>query len=388
MENKPLALFTVALKESLSDRAFIRMTLSGYRGDQEGLEKILIRPVVIKGADMLSFTYRYKTRDIVKNHGQTEAADLIGNYLVTGFRNATLFTAGFDLAYPSLQKSKPTQKPAADTSHDRSKTRHVETAGKQYLRDLKITDASGAVLKNAQDKFRQIDKYIEIIGGLLKQASPDRIKTIADMGSGKGYLTFALYDYLQQNTKIAATVTGVEYRKDMVELCSKIAAHSGFDRLKFVQGTIEGYRDPCDILIALHACDTATDDAIAHGIRSGSELIIVAPCCHKQVRRAMEESKSWDTALDPLLRHGTLLERQAEMVTDAIRALILEYHGYKTKAFEFISDAHTAKNVMITAVKKDVSGARRKEIAAEIAALKNTFGIVQHYLETLTDITA
>ncbi len=388
MEDKKLSLFTAALKESLTDKSFVRLTLSGYRGDQEGLEKILARPVTIKGADKLSLTYRYKTRDIVKNHDHAEAAELIGNYLVTGFRNATLFTAGFDLAYPSLQKSKPTQKLAADTSHDRSKARHVGTAGKQYLHDLKITDANGVVLKSAQDKFRQIDKYIEIIGGLLKQAQPDKIKTIADMGSGKGYLTFALYDYLQQNTEIAAKVTGVEYRKDMVELCSKIAANSGFDRLKFVQGTIEGYTDPCDMLIALHACDTATDDAIAHGIKSGAELIIVAPCCHKQVRRAMEDIKGWDSALNPVLRHGTLLERQAEMVTDAIRALVLEYHGYKTKAFEFISDAHTAKNVMITAVKKSVSDTRRKEIAAEIAALKKTFGIAQHYLETLTDISA
>lgn len=388
MEDKTLALFAAALKESLTDKSFIRLTLSGYRGEQEGLEKILARPVVIKGHDMVSLTYRYKTRDIVKNHDHAEAAELIGNYLVTGFRNATLFTAGFDLAYPSLQKSKPTQKPAVDTSHDRSKTRHVETAGKQYLRDLKITDADGAVLKSAQDKFRQIDKYIEIIGGLLKQVPQDRIGSVADMGSGKGYLTFALYDYLRQNTEIAATVTGVEYRKDMVDLCSKIAAKSGFDRLKFVQGTIEGYSDPCDILIALHACDTATDDAIAHGIKSGAELIVVAPCCHKQVRRQMEESKGWDAALDPLLRHGTLLERQAEMATDAVRALILEYHGYKTKAFEFISDAHTAKNVMITAVKKSVSDGRKKEIAAEIAALKKAFGIARHYLETLTAIAA
>ena len=208
------------------------------------------------------------------------------------------------------------------------------------------------------------------------------------MGSGKGYLTFALYDYLHTILKMDAQVTGVEYREDLVTLCNQIAANSGFDRLNFVQGTIEAYEiDSIDLLIALHACDTATDDAIAKGIKADAQLIVVAPCCHKQIRKEITKGKAANE-LDFLTQHGIFLERQAEMVTDGMRALVMEYFGYKTKAIQFISDAHTPKNVLLIGVKQSISADRQKQILKKIRDTKGYFGIDYHHLERLMGLEA
>jgi len=229
------------------------------------------------------------------------------------------------------------------------------------------------------DKFRQIDKYIEIIDSNLKESMPDKPFTIADMGSGKGYLTFALYDHLANNLKMEVKITGVEMRQNLVDLCNKIARESGFDGLSFVQGSISDYKiEKIDMLIALHACDTATDDAIFKGISADAGYIICAPCCHKQIRKAMNP----ENEMKPILKHGIFMERQAEMLTDGLRALFLEKHGYQTKAFEFISTNHTPKNVMIVGRKSQVKPDIAK-ISDQIHRIKNAFGIEKHYLEEL-----
>jgi len=371
--------FPVSARTALDDGTFVKLTLGHYTGEED-LKKITVKKILIKGAEKLSFTYTHKTRDIVKNYDIEDGLQRIERALATEFKIANLFTTEFDLAFDkgNIKKSEATMKEKPSLAHDREKKRLV--AIKPYLHDLGITDASGTVLKSAQDKYRQIDKYVEILSGLIKAPSP---KKIVDMGSGKGYLTFALYDYLAaQNSD--TKVTGVEYRKDMVDLCTKIAGKAGFSDLDFKQGTIENYdAGDADILIALHACDTATDDAIAKGIKAGAELIVVAPCCHKQIRREMEESKKHGD-LDFLLRHGIFMERQAEMVTDGLRALILEYFGYSVKVFEFIATEHTPKNVLIVGQK--TGKGRNAAILSKIAAAKEEFGISRHYLEQASGI--
>lgn len=209
------------------------------------------------------------------------------------------------------------------------------------------------------------------------------------MGAGKGYLTFALYDYLHTVLQVNAAVVGVEYRPDLVSFCNNVAEAAGFKQLHFEQGTIENYNtDKVNLLIALHACDTATDDAICKGIKANAELIVVAPCCHKQIRRELEKNKIKND-VSFLTQHGIFLERQAEMLTDGIRALILEYFGYKTKIFEFISDAHTPKNVLVVGIKKNqnhTSQAAQKKQAEILQKIKNSkayFGIGYHHLERL-----
>jgi len=391
--------FILALEQALGSDNFVKVSLGNYKGTEEALKQVLIRKVVIKREDKLAFTFRYKTRDVVKNFDLSEGINLISKYLNTGFKIGTLFTTEKDLIFEELnngkvvlREAKASSKEVPAGSHDKEKSRLIKPDSKSYLTELKITDGEGKVFKNAQDKFRQINHYIEILSSLIKELPEGTIKKVADMGSGKGYLTFALYDYLHSVLNLTSEVVGVEYRQDMVDLCNAVAGKSDFKRLNFVQGTIEDYNaENVNLLIALHACDTATDDAIFKGIKAGAELIVVAPCCHKQIRREIEKSKMKND-VSFLTKYGIFLERQAEMVTDGIRALILEYYGYKTKVFEFISDAHTPKNVLVVGVKKAESlntkaeRERMDEILQKIKASKEYFGIGYHHLERLLNL--
>jgi SAM-dependent methyltransferase len=382
------------IQSSLDDNTFVKISLGDYKGAEADLKNIYVKRIVIKQAQHLSFTYRYKTRDIVKNYLIDEAVALIESLVNSnGFRLLTLFSTAFDWTLAqtkgekwTITQKQPTNTEASTTTHDKPKNRKIETKNKQYLTELKITDASGQVFKNAQDKYRQINHYVEILSSLLTELPERKTINVVDMGSGKGYLTFALYDYLNNVINKSATVTGVEFRKDMVELCNKIAVNSGFSHLNFVENTIENYQnDNINVLIALHACDTATDDAIFKGIMADADLIVVAPCCHKQVRREIEKYKTQND-LDFLTKYGTFLERQAEMVTDGIRALILNYYGYSTKVFEFVSDAHTPKNVLIVGQKKTNRAIDKEFILQKIKETKSYFGIGYHHLERVAGL--
>jgi len=385
--------FTLSLKSSLNDNTFVKLSLGNYKGKEENLKNIYIKRIAIKGEEKLSFTYRYKTRDIVKNYAIEEGISKVQEFIQQDFHVATLFTTAFDLSFENLNNKKIILRKNAATiltvpsaDHDRSKNRLITANDKPYLTELKITDETGKVLVNSQDKYKQINHYIEILSTLIKEIPESQTIKVVDMGSGKGYLTFALYDYLTNVLKLNSQVTGVEFRPELVELCNKIAKSTGFGQLFFEQGTIEKFKSTdINILIALHACDTATDEAIFKGITSHADLIVVAPCCHKQIRRQMEAHKT-SNDLDFLTKYGIFLERQAEMVTDGIRALILEYFGYKTKVFEFISDAHTPKNVMIVGIKNLKAQPNNDGILQKIKETKAYFGIEYHHLEKLMGV--
>ena len=383
--------FLKYLQDSVTDNNFIKASFGDYKGPEAGLKNLYIKKVTVKRQEKLSFLYRYQTKDITKNYFCDEAMTELST-LVTeqGFRHGQLFTLEQDAQIFFvkgkfvLKTEEPTLHELLSLEHDKQKNRKIEAHGKTYLHQLGITDAEGRVSKNAQDKYRQINHYIEILSSLLNNL-PERAQThIVDMGAGKGYLTFALYDYLNTVLHKSAQVTGVEFRKELVELCNGIAQKSGFDGLHFEEGTIESYTpiNEINVLIALHACDTATDEAIYQGIKAAADLIVVAPCCHKQIRREIEKDKVRNE-LDFLTKHGIFLERQAEMVTDGLRALILEYHGYETKVFEFISDAHTPKNVLIVGEKRTKGTPDQAAILEEIETSKKYFGIGYHHLEVL-----
>lgn len=384
---------TLSMQSSLNDNTFVKLSLGNYRGKEENLKNVYVKRILIKNEEKLSFTYRYKTRDIVKNYTLTDGISNVNEMLNQGFYVATLFTTGYDLSFENLfdkkfilRKNKASITTVPPANHDRNKNRLISNVNKPYLAELKITDNSGKVLPNSQDKYKQINHYIEILSSLIKELPAGKPLRVVDMGSGKGYLTFALYDYLTHVLKLNAKVTGVEFRPELVDLCNVIAKNTGFANLDFKQGTIEKYDSSgTNILIALHACDTATDDAIYKGIKAEADLIVVAPCCHKQIRRQMETSKVSNN-LDFLTKYGIFLERQAEMVTDGIRALILEYFGYKTKVFEFISDAHTPKNVMIVGIKDQRLVVGNEKILQKINNSKAYFGIQYHHLEKMTGL--
>jgi SAM-dependent methyltransferase len=380
--------FMNILETSWNSNTFVKLSLSKYSGNEDQLKNIYIKRTTIKKEDKLSFTYHHQTKDIVKNYSFDEGIFLVNKYLdPQEFHIANLFTltADYNLEYKAAHWNMKTLHatftvlPAPD--HDKHKKRILEATNKTYLHALKITDLQGKVFPHAQDKYKQINHYIEILSTLLNDLPPEEEIRVVDMGSGKGYLTFALYDYLRNILQRTAAIHGVEIRKDLVDLCNHIAKQSHLNDLHFVVGTIDSYDNKdFNVLIALHACDTATDDAICKGILANAKLIVVAPCCHKQIRKEMNSYKS-KTPLDDIIRHGIYLERQAEMITDSIRALIFEYYGYSVKVFDFISDAHTPKNIMITAQKKTRSATDRQEILHRIQHLKSIFGIKSHYLQ-------
>lgn len=382
--------FAAHLGNSLQNETFVKLALGNYKGSEEELKQLYVKPVIIKKREMLAFNFRYKTRDIFKNFSFDEGIALIKDYLNEGFNIATLFTNAEEHILERIAKgtfrlrtNKLQAKKEANLAHDKEKKRLILAKDNVYLQALGLTDSNGVVFKNAQDKYKQINQYIEILSSLIKEFPSGTINNVVDMGSGKGYLTFALYDYLLHHQQ-KANVVGVEFRKDMVVLCNSIAAEASFDQLSFIEGTIESYHNKSiDLLIALHACDTATDDAIYKGIQANADLIVVAPCCHKQIRREIEKGKA-KNELNFLTKHGIFLERQAEMVTDGLRALILEYFGYKTKVFEFVSDVHTPKNVLVVGIRNKEQGAKnREEIFQKIKDTKAYFGIGYHHLERL-----
>lgn len=384
--------FVDQIKESIQQENFIKLSLGNYKGQEEQLKNIYVKAVLIKKSLKLSFTYRYKSRDITKNFELETAMNEIGSLLTAeGFRVCTLFTTKQNVICEMNSKLEWTLKSQAATaakpislSHDKQKERKIGDSDKTYLKELRLTDEAGKVYKTAQDKWKQINHYIELLSAELDALAAKNLLQVVDMGAGKGYLTFALYDYLNNVLHRRAHVEGVEYRKDLVELCNNIAQKSRFNDLKFVEGTIENYKplSDLDILIALHACDTATDDAIFKGIQHHANLIVVAPCCHKQVRRQLEKVKA-KNELTFMTKHGIFLERHAEMLTDGIRSLILEYFGYQTKVMQFISDAHTPKNVMIVAVKKTIDSEKQARILEQLKQIKAYFGIEYHYLEKI-----
>ena len=380
--------FLETFKTSAASHTLVKCTLGKPVSKSLELRNVFIRPVVIGENNLISFVFRNKTNDVTKNYTPTEAWQKVASLIGSHFLQANLFCTDHDYQLMVNKKgnsrinimtpSEPLLKPV---THDRVKQRLISPENKKYLQDLEITGKDDKVYPSMNSKFRQINKFIEIINSILPQHPPKKNFSIVDMGSGKGYLTFALYDYLANSLNYNPIIKGVEMRKDLVEKCNTISKNSGFKDLTFAESNIRDFKLPAiDMLIALHACDTATDDAIFKGIRTNATYIIVAPCCHKQVRKAMNPGPD----LMPILKHGIFLERQAELLTDGIRGLILEKHGYKIKTLEFISTEHTPKNVMIVATKTG-RNVDKDKISAKISAIRKNFGIEYHHLETLLE---
>lgn len=367
------------LSEAVRQDALVKLRLGTYRGADATLESVLVRPVELRAGRRLSFVYRYANRDITRNLEPGLALDRIAGLVGVEFLSATLFTARQtaqlhfeDGRSPKLILHSAREQRAVQVAHDRVKTRLV-SADAPWLRQLGVTTAEGKVAKGMEGKFRQINRFVEILKPLWESLKRDRDGpvTVVDMGCGKGYLTFAAYESLQRRFGEKVGVRGIEARPDLIELCNRVARDAGFDPLRFESGTIADTPiEKAEVLIALHACDTATDDAIAKGIQAGASLILVAPCCHQEVRRLIRPPP----VLAPALRHGILLAREAEFVTDALRAALLEWSGYETKVFEFVASEHTSKNLMIAATKRK-GRFNRDVLARRVLDLAGFYGL-------------
>ena len=358
------------------------MTLSKPVAKNNDLRNIYVKPILLKDNKMYQFTYRYERRDETKNFTSAQTMEQVRSLVPDVFQNVSLFTLTEDVTLLVSKKGKPTlmckktnENRDVDLSHDHEKQRLIDPT-KPWWHFLGLTTRDGKVTADMQHKFKQICKYVEIVDGVMRQTKFDNEIHIADMGAGKGYLTFALYEYLTTHYDKKIVMEGVEIRKDLVLKINDIIEQCKLQNFKFIENSIENYKPSnLDVLIALHACDTATDDVILKGIRNNAKLIICAPCCHKQIRREMEKSGKTDS----ITKYGIFLERQAVMITDTVRALVLEYCGYKTQVMEFIEIDNTPKNVLLVGRKSD-KPVDKEVIAKQIKALLEQYGIEEHYL--------
>ena len=390
--DKVLTEFIDKLRSAIKKRTYVKLLLTKRVLENQDLNKIVVRYVELNGKPNLQFVYKYDRNDEAKNFtiedGIIQLQSIIGN----NFLDNILYTTKEDLNLRynnknegKIIKTKPTFTEAADGSHDEAKKRLLNTKKSVYFKSLGITDQKGEIIPSMNAKYKQVEKFVEIIDSLadnVKDCSPVKI---ADMGCGKGYLTFATYDYLTNTRELTVDMKGVETQENLVKFCNNIAQKATFGGLEFVQSNINDFKaDKLDMLIALHACDTATDDAIYLGMQANAKLIIVSPCCHKQIRQQMKITSS--NVLEPALKYGIVMERMAELLTDSLRVLILNKNGYKTKLFEFIEPEFTSKNNIITAEKGEMPSAEEQaKIQAQIDAIKNKFGIKFHYLEKLIE---
>ncbi len=379
--------FISEFAKSLHKEIFVKMTLGNYKGSDEHLQKILVRLVETKKGSRLFFLYRYDTRDTAKNFDFTEGVKILRELIGTDFFAGHLFTTENDFQLDigkkdrsRLNVAKPTFKSKPATTHDREKKRFVNQ-NNFYLQALGITTDTGEIRDKQQDKWKQINKFVETLAKFFENSLlAERKKlSIVDMGCGKGYLTFATYDYFKNILGLDVQVSGIDTKKELVSLCNDIAKTCEFNDLQFINGWIGDYDLPnTDVLIALHACNTATDDAIFKGIKANADLIVVAPCCHQEIRPQIQSPQMFSG----ILRHGIMLERTAETLTDGLRSLLLEKSGYSTKLFEFIATEHTPKNNMLVGTKLE-NKIDTYEVEKQIDEIKQFYGIKEQRLESL-----
>jgi SAM-dependent methyltransferase len=377
------------IREAILDEAnFVRATFSGrQRGQTNPWQRLELRPVEVKGARHLQFSFFDEKQNIVKNYAGETAVSHLTTALTLPFRNFHIIgqteTIQINLSKKgkAIMNRKATEKPQqVDLAHDRSKNTILsEGEDIPFLKAMGVMRADGRIKANHRSKFQQINAFLKILAEIDEIAAlPEPVRLI-DFGCGSAYLTFAAYHYLQNILGKQAHIVGVDGQEKLIAKNQQIAARLGWDNLTFEQGMIIDYEavPPPNIVVALHACDTATDDTLAQGIRWESQVIIAAPCCHHHLQVQLKERPS-PPEFTAVLRHNLLQERLGDILTDAFRAAILRLNGYQVAALEFISPDHTPKNLLLRAVKKGDDGGEtaRPELAEEAVS---EYTQLQHY---------
>ena len=328
--------------------------------------KLQIRPVPVKGEIRYQVTSFQGTKAIHENYGKEALISYLTEQMERNFRQLQLegrYVQGrvlvskkgkMDIKAKEI-KGKGKEEFTPMLSHNRTKKYLLkEGVPIPWLIDLGVMTPEGKIKNSRYDKFKQLNRYLEFIQDILPKLPKEREIRIIDFGCGKSYLTFAMYYYLRELKHYDIQVTGLDLKEDVIEKCQKLADQYGYDRLKFQQGDIASYEgaDQVDMVVTLHACDTATDFALAKAVKWGASVILSVPCCQHELNGQIENQ-----ILAPVLKYGLIRERMAALVTDALRAEYLEREGYQVQVLEFIDMEHTPKNILIRAVK----GGRRGE---------------------------
>lgn len=379
----PVEQLVAAIRASIEDQTFQKLTLGKLENELSAVRHVYVRLIDLKTGPHLSFVYRHANQDITKNYSIADGIGLIAGWLGSSCGSATFATSSGSQQLAFSRRGKPRlfaqdskSAPVTNRSHDREKLRLLKN--EQALQLLGVINSDGRPRPQMGDKYRQVHHFIQALGPILKETNPGDTLRIVDMGCGKGYLTFALHQFLRENGLHPVTI-GIEKREALVQLANEIAGQLGDSTIRFIQGEInEVDVKPIDILIALHACDTATDDAIYRAIREECRWIVVSPCCQHELRSQIAAP----AGLEPLFRHGIQADRMTETVTDTLRCLYLEAWGYQTRIQEFVGTEHTAKNLLIVASRTGKPGPRQHLVERAID-FQRRFGIGNQRLGTL-----
>ncbi len=345
------------LQDTFSDR--LKQVVLSNSKDKEKVAKVKIRPVLLKDKLVFQESAYIGTKVFHENYQASEMIEKALQYMQNDFKQAEVETLDFRAVVLVSKKGKVTVKKhmvkgvnesAVELSHNRKK-QYVLEANRpiDFLVDLGVQDKDGKINKSKYDKFKQINRYLEFVRDVLPYLEKDRQIRIIDFGCGKSYLTFALYYYLHKIEGYNLSVVGLDLKEDVIEKCNALSQKYGYENLKFIRGDIATYEDTQDVdmVVSLHACDTATDFALIKAIEWNAKVIFAVPCCQHEVNRQLQSD-----LLAPALKYGLIKERMAALLTDAIRANMLEEAGYETDVLEFIDMEHTPKNILIRGVKR------------------------------------
>lgn len=363
------------LFRQMLNRELTQIILSNTK-DEKQAAKVKVRPVLLRGSLYFQETLYREAQVFHSNYPKEEMCERLSDYMDGLFRQAQLSGASEEATVLVSRKGKVTVKrrkrqnavaentDTAALSHNRSK-QYILPEGQpvDFLIYLGVQTPEGRVVKARYDKFRQINRYLEFIEDVLNKLPTDRTVRIVDFGCGKSYLTFAMYYYLYRVRQRDIRLTGLDLKSDVIEHCNEVARKLHYDKLDFQVGDISTFQGDgsVDMVVSLHACDKATDYALEKAVKWGARVILAVPCCQHELNRQIKCD-----VLQPVLKYGLIRERMAALITDALRAEMLEENGYETQILEFIDMEHTPKNLMIRAVKR--SGMRPKSGAGTEAA--------------------
>lgn len=372
---------TQLLDICISDK-LIDMVISGQKNKSEDKAvKVRIRPVILKNEIEYQVSEFVGRKVLHSNHGAADVKKKIIDYMTEDFKQAQINMT--DAAATILSSKSKTLtckykkagqlKVQRDLSHNRTK-KYIIQEGKPvaFMIDLGVMGQDGKIIRTRYDKFRQINRFLEYIEDILPKLDKERELTIIDFGCGKSYFTFAMYYYLKELKGYNIRIIGLDLKADVIEHCNELRTRYGYDKLDFYVGDIATYKDvdKVDMVVTLHACDTATDYALAKAVKWGAEVILSVPCCQHEANRTIKSD-----ILSPVMDYGILKERMAAIVTDAARAKLLTANGYDTQILEFIDMEHTPKNLLIRAVKsskEDISAREKTKDMLEALNLELT----------------
>lgn len=330
------------------------------------IQKIKLRPVKIKEEIYIQTTEYINKKVIHTNKTISEIKEYVLKHLKENFKQALIKTESYTYSVliskkgqVTTKKKKETEKKAPILIHNRVK-KYLLQEGKpvDFLVYLNVMNKDGFVLKNKYDKFRQINRFLEFVDDIVEKLPKNKTINIIDFGCGKSYLTFAIYYYLRKEKGLRVNITGLDLKEDVIDNCNEIAKNLGYEGITFLKGDIAGYDglSDVDMVVTLHACDTATDYAIAKAIKWNARVLLSVPCCQHEINGQIKNE-----LLSPVLKYGILKERISALITDGVRAEVLEENGYDTQILEFIDLEHTPKNLMIRAVKRKSNSCKKNE---------------------------